>query len=429
MKKDLFLLVIIFFVSCTNSIQNEKRLISTKAVPLLGWNSYTGYGNGLTEKEFIDNFNVFCEKLQPSGYEYFVIDAGWDGVNEGIKLDEYGRSISDTHYFPNGLKPLIDLVHSKGSKFGIWMARGISRKAVMENLPIYGTTYHAQDIANISDSSEWFLFNYGVDMSKPGAQEYYNSVVALLASWGVDFIKYDDIIPHPDEIEAVSKAIKNCGKDIKLSLSPGNSATIQNSVAYNYSDMFRITSDVWDKQSSIDESFNRWAQFQSFQNATSNIDLDMIPFGTIFYPERHQDIFTRDQKCTFMTQRALASSPLFVGGELPMIDSMSLELITNRDMLECNQKGSIGKLVCTFDSISIWKAENLYDTGVCWIGIFNQGSNSVSPVINRHLLGLSNSFSDYEFFNVWDNTVVSVNDTIRLSIPAFGVVFFKLTIK
>ena len=429
MKKYLVLLLSVLVTSCTNSVKNEDPSTSTKAVPLLGWNSYTGYANSLTEEQFIDNFNVFCEKLKPSGYEYFVVDAGWDGVNEGVKLDEYGRSIPDTFYFPNGLKPLIDLVHSRGVKFGIWMARGISRRAVQENLPISGTPYHAQDIASISDSSDWFLFNYGIDMSKPGAQEYYNSVVALLASWGVDFIKYDDIIPHPDEIEAVSKAIKLCGKDIKLSLSPGGLATIQNADAYNYSDMFRITSDVWDKQSSIDESFNRWTQFQSFQNATSNIDLDMIPFGTVFYPERHQDNFNKDQKCTFMTQRALASSPLFVGGELPVIDSLSLALITNSDMLECNQKGSIGKLVCKYDSICIWKADNLYDTAVCWVGVFNQGSSSVPQVINKHLLGLSGSLSEYEFFNIWDDTAISVKDTFSLSVPAHGVAFYKLTKK
>ena len=34
---------------------------------------------------------------------------------------------------------------------------------------------------------------YGVDMTKPGAQEYYDSVFAQMASWGLDFVKVDDL--------------------------------------------------------------------------------------------------------------------------------------------------------------------------------------------------------------------------------------------
>ena len=34
---------------------------------------------------------------------------------------------------------------------------------------------------------------YGVDPAKEGAKEYYDSLFELYASWGVDFIKVDDI--------------------------------------------------------------------------------------------------------------------------------------------------------------------------------------------------------------------------------------------
>ena len=62
---------------------------------------------------------------------------------------------------------------------------------------------------------------YGVDMSKPGAQEYYNSVFDLIASWGVDYVKVDDIsrpyFDHQTEIEAVRQAIDRTGRPIVLS--------------------------------------------------------------------------------------------------------------------------------------------------------------------------------------------------------------------
>ena len=55
-------------------------------------------------------------------------------------------------------------------------------------------------------------------MDKPGAEEYYKSMIEKLAGWGVDFIKYDDITGFPADIIAVSNAIEECGYPIVLSL-------------------------------------------------------------------------------------------------------------------------------------------------------------------------------------------------------------------
>lgn len=75
---------------------------------------------------------------------------------------------------------------------------------------------------------------YGIRMGEPGAQEYYDSIVALYAQWGVDFIKCDDIcntnlyVEHPysaaHEIEMLQHAIEKCGRDIVLSLVAGTGA-------------------------------------------------------------------------------------------------------------------------------------------------------------------------------------------------------------
>ena len=100
-------------------------------------------------------------------------------------------------------------------KFGVHLLRGIPRQAVEKNTPIKDTPYHAADIADKKDTCPWNGDMYGVDMSKPGAQEYYNSVFDLFAQWGVDFVKVDDISRpynrHRAEIEAVRKAIDQHG--------------------------------------------------------------------------------------------------------------------------------------------------------------------------------------------------------------------------
>ena len=64
---------------------------------------------------------------------------------------------------------------------------------------------------------------FGVDMTKPGAQEYYDSVFALIASWGVDFVKVDDLSApyHRAEVEAIRRAIDKSGRQMLLSTSPG----------------------------------------------------------------------------------------------------------------------------------------------------------------------------------------------------------------
>ena len=126
----------------------------------------------------------------------------------------YGRLIPDTVKYPSakagaGFKPLADYIHSKGLKFGIHVMRGIPWNAVANNTPVKGTSYYAPGIANLDDTCAWSRIMKGIDMDKPGAQEYYNSVFELYAEWGVDFVKVDDIsMPyHAAEIEGVHTAI------------------------------------------------------------------------------------------------------------------------------------------------------------------------------------------------------------------------------
>jgi hypothetical protein len=189
--------------------------------------------------------------LKPHGYEYFVLDAGWyqhydlkpgeiwptDGDKSHLTIDEFGRFLPSTGIFPKGFNAIVDYAHKHGVKFGLHLMRGIPREAVEKNLPIKGTKYFARDIANVKDVCSWSKLNYGIDMTKPGAQEYYNSVVELVSSWGVDFLKYDDIVHKPLEINAVADAIEKTGRRIVLSISPGDDIDPKNFATYKRADM------------------------------------------------------------------------------------------------------------------------------------------------------------------------------------------------
>jgi hypothetical protein len=178
--------------------------------PPMGWNSWDSYGTTVREDQVKANVDWMAEHLAKYGWKYIVVDIQWYEPNaQGhdykpgapLTMDEFGRLTPAVNRFPSsgngaGFKPLADYVHSKGLKFGIHIMRGIPRQAVEENLPIKGTQYHASDIADKDNACRWNPDMWGIDTTKPGAQAYYDSIAQLYASWGVDFIKADDMGSH-----------------------------------------------------------------------------------------------------------------------------------------------------------------------------------------------------------------------------------------
>lgn len=473
MKSKVILVGIMLFafIACnTSSKENtSKNAWQIALTPPLGWNSFDSYGVYLHEEAAMANLEAFAEKLKPHGYEYFVIDAGWFGEfelqpgtiypaekhAEKLNFNEYGLLQPSKTYFPNGIKPIIDRCHELGIKFGIHLMRGIPRAAVKANTPIKGTQYFAQDIADTTSICVWNDQNYGIDMSKPGAQEFYNSLINQMAEWGVDFLKYDDLVPFPEEIKGIANAIEQCGRPIVFSLSPGNDADPNHLEAFQRAHMLRVTPDIWDDQKGIDECFDAWRKWKGKEEPGFWIDMDMIPFGQLQLmnpkPEgvdgseskrelrqRMEDgelekfellsgkgfnrwsEFTDDQMYTFITLRALSASPLMMGGDLPTLDDFSLKLITDKDVLECNQNGVMGSLVFDADGIEVWNTPKK-NSSDGWVGIFNRTNDVKSISLNYEDLGLETREST-ELFDIWMGKEIS---SLYFSINPHGVVFMK----
>ena len=409
--------------------------------PPMGWNSYTGYGIAVTEKELRKNIDFLSEHLLPYGYDTVTVDNGWflSGKGKGISisLDAYGRPEAHPHFFPKGLKHTIDYAHSKGIKFGIWLLRGINRRAVEENLPVEGTPYHMRDIVNMKSYCGWAVapwWNYGVDMTKPGAQEYYDGLIRKYAEMGVDFIKFDDMVPSPAEIRAVVRSIQKGGHDIMLSLSPGDTINVDHSDTYKMASMVRITSDIWDNRKSIETTFQRWEEMQDYDGPVSGsfLDMDMICFGrlSVNNDDGGRDCrFTEDQKRTFMVQRAMAASPLMLGGVLYTMDDFSMSLFKHPDILSCNRNGVIGKLVCRKGLIDVWQTPERSSDDNGWIGIFNRSeSDSQNVSLSLKDLGLVDS-SHYSFEDLWKGNSLSCEDSIKVTVPPDGVAFIRYEYK
>ena len=209
-------------------------------------------------------------------------------------MDDSGRYTPAVNRFPSaangaGFKPLADYVHSLGLKFGIHILRGIPKLAVEKNLPIAGSSFHAADAADSSDTCPWNFDNYGIDGSKPGAQAYYDSIAKLYASWEVDLIKVDCISSRPykgDEIRMLSTALAKTGRPIVLSLSPGPAPLEKTDEMRKYAQMWRISNDIWDLwHSTVDYPQGLGDQFANVAKWAGKAqpghwpDADMLPLG------------------------------------------------------------------------------------------------------------------------------------------------------
>lgn len=340
----------------------------------MGWNSWDNFGTAITEAQTKQQADFMAGNLKAHGWQYVVVDIQWyqptakgHGYQPGaaLTMDEYGRLLPAPNRFPSaangaGFKPLADYVHGLGLKFGVHLMRGIPRQAVKQNVPIHGTNVHAQDIANPASICPWNPDMYGVDTTKPGAQEYYNSVFDLLASWGVDFVKVDDIarpyFEHANEIEAIRRAIDQTGRPMVLSLSPGETALAAAAHVQQHANMWRISDDFWDRWLSLHEQFERLAKWNQYRQPGAWPDADMLPLGVVDLDSRTTR-FTPDEQRTLMTLWSIARSPLMHGGDMTKTDAATLALLSNDEVLAVNQHSTNNRQLFNRDGLIAWVAQ------------------------------------------------------------------------
>jgi alpha-galactosidase len=330
--------------------------------PPMGWNSYDCYGGDVNEQEVRANADYMAAHLARYGWKYIVVDYYWyyaDGTVHGLpSMDQYGRLIPDPKRFPSsingqGFKPLADYVHSEGLKFGIHIMRGIPRAAVEQNLPIFGTTAHAHDAANLLNTCSWSKAMYGVDVSRPAGRAYYDSIAELYAKWGVDYIKADDMslgenpygeIYHAPEIGALRGAMTQTGRPMVLSLSPGPTPLADAANAERNSQLWRISNDIWDNWQQVADQFGYCRLWAPYSGPGHWPDADMLPLGRLrirgFASTPHMTLLSYGEQRTLMTLWFIFRSPLMVGADLPSLDSFTLALLTNPEALAVDQHSS-----------------------------------------------------------------------------------------
>lgn len=363
--------------------------------PPMGWNSYDYYDTTVTEQDIKANARYMADNLKQFGYEYVVVDIEWYAKAAGgrrdeyqyipfgeVAMDEYSRLLPDTDRFPsaaegNGFKPLADYVHGLGLKFGIHIMRGIPRIAAHTATAIMGTDKKASDIANAYSICPWNPDMYGLDVQKPQAQLYYDSIMQLYASWGVDFVKCDDICRYDSdtaeqEIIMLQNAIQKTGRAIVLSLSPGPALPEKAWIYEKYANMWRITDDLWDKWDDILNMFNRCEIWQNHVSEGCYPDCDMIPFGQLGKGFGHEwtSNLTFDEQRTLMSLWCIFRSPLMLGCELTLLDEDTIKVITNADILHLTGHSEGARQIKRDADEVVWASRDERN-GIYYIAQFN----------------------------------------------------------
>jgi len=395
LKKSLTLLAVCYAIGVLNiAAQTSSKYHSWAPTPPLGWNSWDCFGTTVNEQQIKEQADAMAKYLLPSGYKYLTVDIQWyEPESKGhsydpkamLTMDEYGRLTPGLKKFPSaadgkGFKPLADYVHSKGLKFGIHIMRGIPRQAVEKNTPVLGTTVKAQDIALKNSRCSWNPDMYGVDATKPEGQAYYNSIVQMYASWGVDFIKCDDISRPYDniqsaEIEALRKAIDKTGRPILLSLSPGATPVKAGEHVMNHANMWRITDDFWDRWGLLVAMFERLDVWTPYRGPGHFPDADMLPIGIVDF--KRPTNFTKNEQYTLMSLWAIGRSPLIFGGDMTKLDDFTKEMLTNPEMLKVNQQSTNNRQVSRDKNLVVWTADvpNSKDKYVALFNAQSKGDN------------------------------------------------------
>ena len=422
--------------------------------PPMGWNSYDSFGDSVTEAETLANAQWMKEHLQPVGWDIVVVDFRWydsraDGLRvqnpEGVTIDEFGRCIPPANRFPSatngaGFTPLADKLHAMGLKFGIHIMRGIPRKAVDQNCPVAGSKFTAAEAVlpedDINRTCVWNRDMFGVDATTGAGKAWYAAIAGQYAAWGVDYIKCDDISNlqrgkayDAEEIEALSTALKNSGRSIVLSLSPGATPLNQGSHVARFANLWRISPDFWDDWNSLDRNFNLFASWAAQVKPGRWPDGDMVPFGHIC--ARNCDVrpdrwtrFTRDEQVTLMSLWALASSPLMLGMNLPDNDAWTAAIISSPEVLAVNQD-PLGRAAQRRSGLSqmseIWTKE-LAD-GSLAVGFFNRTDKPVTVDVPWRDLKLP---SEPQVRDLWLREDLGRQRSFAADLPPHGCALLRL---
>ncbi|WDF58690.1 glycoside hydrolase family 27 protein [Flavobacterium sp. KACC 22758] len=366
MKKTIVLLAVLSsfnfgFSQGNTHTQTGGKFEGLAMTPPMGWNSWNTFATNIDEKLVKETADIMVSSgLAAAGYNYIVLDDGWMTKER----DANGDLVPDPAKFPNGMKALIDYVHSKGLKFGLYNCAGTQTCA-----------------------------------GYPGTRGYEYQDARFYAKLGIDFLKYDWCntkgITAPEAYTTMSNALKTAGRPIVFSLCEwGDNQPWE--WGKPVGNLWRISGDIYpcfDCEFKHPENWSSWG-FMKIAEMRKDIrkysgpdhwnDFDMMEVGN--------EMNDTEDKSHF-AMWCMLSSPLFTGNDYRKMSKETLAILTNKELIAINQDklGIQGFKHSAEDGLEVW-VKPLSDGN--WAVTFLNRSD-VSKKINFDWK--KNTFKDVDF--------------------------------
>jgi len=369
--------------------------------PPLGWNSWNAFHENIDERQIREIADAMVSTgLRDAGYVYLNLDDKWmddDG------RDGSGRLVGDSARFPSGMAALAEYVHGKGLKFGLYGDRG------------------TETCAHYNNNTPCESGSYGREMLD----------AETFASWGVDYLKYDNcaIAPGRDndaaqqqDYEAMGNALRATGRPIVFSICAWDGKPWMPNVGH----LWRSTFDIGPCFSGCNEWYRNIDQIIDENNETPDWagpghwnDPDMMVLGN--------PALTHDESVSHFSLWAIMAAPIILGNDLRSMSSELLGILTNEEVIAVNQDpaGIQGTRVADDGDREVWmKPLCRRDGPEKAVALFNRGGGSANVSVSFGDIGISGSATVRDLWAHQD--LGESQQSFSTDVPSHGVKVLKI---
>ena len=371
-------------VPATPAAALENGLAQTPAMGFNNWNSTH------CRAEFNDQMvrgiaDLFVSKgLKDAGYDYVNIDDCWAESSR----DGSGNLVPNRTRFPNGIKAVADYVHGKGLKFGLYTSAGTK-----------------------TCDSQGF----------PGGIGHERQDAALFASWGVDYLKYDNCGDHlgqsaQQRYTAMRDALRDTGRPILFSICEWGSNSPWD-WAQGVGNSWRTTGDIEDNYGSMLNIYKSNVQRSTDSQRGAWNDPDMLEVGN--------GGMTDTEYRSHFTLWSMMNAPLLIGSDLRTASAATYAILTNRDVIALDQD-SLGVQATELSSTNgLHVLTKPLDNGDVAVALFNETGSTATIGTTAADASLGNATS-YRLTDLWSKAVTTTSGAISASVPAHGTVVYRV---
>lgn len=232
----------------------------------------------------------------------------------------------------------------------------------------------------------------------------------------------------------LSRALRNSGRPIVLSLSPGPAPLDKAEEMAKYANMWRISDDEWDVwQSSenfpqgVNNQFERAAQWAQYSKPGNWPDADMLAIGRLEpgpgWGAPRGSRLTHDEQRTLLTLWSIFRSPLIMGGNLLLSDEWTKSLLTNEEVIAVDQHSRGNHAVLTSGQAAVWAAEPENGPGR-YVAVFNRADEEQTLRYGWNDLELKEQA--YTVRDLWEHHERGRAGTLEVRLPAHASVLYKI---